>query len=270
MSVAVPGVYSPPMAKHPSFRADQIDDADLARLVDVLDKQAAMPGVVRLRAWAAQALDVRPGERALDVGSGTGRDVAALRAAGADAVGVEPNPGMRSVSASRHGDHFVDGDAYRLPFDDASFDAVRCERVFQHLSDPARAAAEIHRVLRPGGRAVVLDSDWATAIIHPGDPAVVSAFMSTMLGLSTNPHSGRRLPGLLSAAGLTVTDIGSQALIQQKVETDLLGLGLAAALAEGTITEAQRDRFLSDLLAAEVSGDFHMSVTMFAVLAVRD
>ncbi|MFC7617681.1 hypothetical protein ACFQV2_34040 [Actinokineospora soli] len=98
----------------------------------------------------------------------------------------------------------------------------------------------------------------------------MSAFMSTMLGLSTNPHSGRRLPGLLSAAGLTVTDIGSQALIQQKVETDLLGLGLAAALAEGTITEAQRDRFLSDLLAAEVSGDFHMSVTMFAVLAVRD
>ncbi|MFC7617682.1 methyltransferase domain-containing protein [Actinokineospora soli] len=128
------------MAKHPSFRADQIDDADLARLVDVLDKQAAMPGVVRLRAWAAQALDVRPGERALDVGSGTGSEVAALRAAGADAVGVEPNPGMRSVSASRHGDHFVDGDAYRLPFDDASFDAVRCERVFQHLSDPARAA----------------------------------------------------------------------------------------------------------------------------------
>lgn len=258
------------MSQRPSFRADQIDDAHLARLVEVLDKQAAMPGVARLRAWALESLHVRPGERALDVGSGTGSEVAALIAAGADAVGVEPNPGMRSVSATRHGDHFVDGNATALPFPDATFDAVRCERVFQHLSDPARAAAEIHRVLRPGGRAVVIDSDWATAIIHPGDPAVTQAIMDTMLELSTNPFSGRRLPGLLTAAGLSVTDVGSQALVQPRVETDLLDMALSAALAKGAITEAQRDRFLSDLLAAEVSGDFHMSVTMFAVVAVRD
>lgn len=257
------------MAQRPSFRADQIDDAHLARLVEVLDKQAAMPGVRRLREWSLQALAVRPGERALDVGSGTGSEVAALRALGADAVGVEPNPGMRSVSTTRHGDHFVAGEASALPFADASFDVVRCERVFQHLADPARAAAEIHRVLRPGGRAVVIDSDWATALIHPGDQRVVTALMTTMVELSTNPHSGRRLPGLLSRAGLTVTDTGSQALIQSTVDTDLLGMGLSAAIANGAITEADRDRFLADLLAGEVSGDFHMSVTMFAVVASR-
>ncbi|MGW5052793.1 methyltransferase domain-containing protein [Actinokineospora sp. NPDC004072] len=258
------------MAQPPSFRADRIDDADLARLVAVLDRQAAMAGVVRLRAWAQQALAVRPGDRVLDVGSGTGSEVAALRAAGADAVGVEPNPGMRSVAAGRHGDHFVEGDAHHLPFPDASFDAVRCERVFQHLASPAQAAAEIARVLRPGGRTAVLDSDWATAITHPGDPEVAAALMATMLRFSANPHAARRLPGQLTAAGLRVVDIGSAALVQPEVDTDLLGTALAATVARGAITEPQRDAFLADLRAGAAAGDFFMSVTMFAVIAVRD
>ncbi|WP_189209704.1 methyltransferase domain-containing protein [Actinokineospora fastidiosa] len=258
------------MTQPPSFRAEKTDDAQLARLVEVLDRQAATPGVTRLRAWAQDALAVRPGERALDIGSGTGSEVAALRAAGADAVGVEPNAGMRAVAAARHGDHFVDGDALALPFADASFDVVRCERVFQHLADPAGAAREIARVLRPGGRTAVLDSDWATAITHPGDPEVVAAFMGTMLGFSANPYAARRLPGQLTAAGLRVTDIGSQALIQPGIDTELLAMALGAAIAQGAITEPQRDRFLEDLRAGEAAGDFHMSVTMFAVIAVRD
>ncbi|MGQ0838357.1 methyltransferase domain-containing protein [Actinokineospora sp.] len=260
-----------------SFRADRIEPGDLDRLVEVLDQQAALPGIRRLREWAHAALAVRPGEHALDVGSGTGSEVrvfaAAVGSAG-DAVGVEPNPGMRAVAAERatgSSARFVDGDAYALPFADGAFDVVYCERVFQHLAEPARAAAEIARVLRPGGRAMVVDSDWATAIVHPGDPEVVRALGESMRANLANPHSGRRVPGLLTAAGLRVVDLGSQALVQEQSAATgpLVHMMGEAGVAAGVITADQRDRFFADLATAAAGGGFHLSVTMFAVLAQR-
>lgn len=259
----------------PSFRAEQINPADLDRLVELLDLQAALPGIQRLRQWAMLALDLQPGEKALDIGAGTGEDVQAFAAAvgsAGDAVGVEPNAGMRSVAEERakaSAARFVDGDAYELPFGDNTFDAVRCERVFQHLAEPERAAAEIARVLRPGGRAVVIDSDWATAILHPGDPAVLNALSEAMLATTPNPYSGRKLAGQLTAAGLKVTDIGSQALIQDNSAADgsLVRMLAATGVHRGAITQEQSDKFLADLAAGAANGDFHMSVTMFAVLA---
>jgi ubiquinone/menaquinone biosynthesis C-methylase UbiE len=256
----------------PSFRSDSVDDTQIEVLVRLLDRQAALPGVRRLRQWAREALAVKPGEAALDVGSGTGSEVVAFaEAVGRDgrAVGVDPNPAMLAIAASRAGSapaEFVEGTAYRLPFEDGSIDAVRCERVFQHLDDPVAATAEIARVLRPGGRVTLIDSDWATAITHPGDPDTVAALTRWMLDQSANPYSGRRLRGLLTRAGLAVVDIGSQAVIFDD-DIDLFATALTRAVTAGVITEAQRATLETDLAAAAADGDYHRSVTMFAVLA---
>lgn len=163
---------------------------------------------------------------------------------------------------------FVDGEAYVLPFDDASVDVIRCERVFQHLNDPDRAAAEIARVLRRGGRAVVIDTDWETLIVHPGDRAVVRALQDRWLRRSANPLSGRLLRGQLTAAGLAVDEVASQALIQDgSAVAWLIKLMGGAASEEEAITDQQRVELQADLEAAVVRGDFHMSVTMFAPIA---
>lgn len=260
-----------------SFRADAIDPEHLQRLLMVLDIQAGLTGVRRLRAWADAALEAAEGNRAVDVGSGTGEPTQVLAGAvgiTGEAVGVEPNSGLRAEAERRAATAgsaagFVDGDAIALPFPDDSVDVLRCERVFQHLPEPDRATAEIARVLRPGGRAVVLDSDWATAILHPGDPEVVRATTTAMLRTATNPYSARRLPGLLTAAGLTVADIGSEALLQppDAATGPLVRLMAQTAEADGAITPEQRERLLADLAASADRGAFFMSVTMFAVLA---
>ena len=63
----------------------------------------------------------------------------------------------------------VCANATELPFPDASFDASRSERMFQHLKDPDAVFGEMVRVTKPGGRIVVLDPDWGTASIDtPG------------------------------------------------------------------------------------------------------
>jgi hypothetical protein len=140
--------------------------------------------------------------------------------------------------------------------------------VFQHLSEPDRAAAEVARVLRPGGRGVIVDSDWGTAIMHPGDPLILQKILDVMLSHTANPHSGRLLPGQLTSAGLVVEDIGTEALIQDPgdVTGPLVQMMTAAAIAEGAITDVQSVELLDQLNAAARSGDFHMSVTMFAYL----
>jgi SAM-dependent methyltransferase len=211
----------------------------------------------------------------LDIGAGTGEHARTLAEAVGDtgeAIGLEPNPGMRAEAARRAPRaRFVGGDAYDLPFADGSVDAVTCERVFQHLDDPSRAAAEIARVLRPGGRVVVTDTDWATAIIHPGDPEIVRVMSEAMRGGITNPLAGRRLPGQLAGAGLVVDDIGSQALVQSTTAATgpLVRMLGRMAVDRGVLDDARCERFLADLAAGAASGEFHMSVTMFAVLAHR-
>lgn len=259
------------------LRPDRFDREGLDQLVDVRDLQAALPGIRRLRSWAHEALALQPGEDAVDIGSGAGSEALALADAvgpTGTAVGVEPDPELlasaeRRASKAGSSAKFHTGDAYGLPFGADSFDAVLCERVFQHLTAPARAANEIARVLRPGGRTVVVDVDWGTAIIHPGDRQVVREVIETLVSATTNPLSGRRIPGLLTKAGLVIDETGSHALVQDRtVGAGALVSRIATmAVARGSITEPQRDQLLADLAAGADSGDIHLSVTMFAVLA---
>ncbi|RAG86423.1 SAM-dependent methyltransferase [Streptacidiphilus pinicola] len=262
-----------------AFHAANADPAVTDRLVTALDAQAVYDGVRRLRAWAHARLGVRPGERALDIGSGTGSETQVLAAAvGPDgvALGLEPHPGLRALAERRAADvdspaRFVDGDALALPLADASVDVVRCERVLQHLADPARAVAEIARVLRPGGRVALLDSDWATFILHPAAPEIRAGLASVTRAAAATPEAGRHLAGWLAEAGLIVDDLGSDVLLHdpRTVTWPLVrGLG-AAALQRGLITEEQRDRLYADLTAAAERSAFHLSVTMFAVIAHR-
>lgn len=257
-------------------RPARFDQAGQDQLIDAHDLEVTRPGMRALGAWSHSALALRPGESALDVGSGTGSEVftfAEELGPNGTAVGVEPDPHLLASAQRRAVESgsraaFVSGDAYGLPFGGDTFDAVLCERVFQHLTAPARAAAEIARVLRPGGRAVVVDCDWATAIVHPGNPRVVSSVIDTLISSTTNPLSGRRLAGLLSGTGLVVDEIGSHALVQDRT----VGAGALVrriadlAVLRGVITATERDQLLADLRTGADRGDIHISVTLFGAL----
>jgi ubiquinone/menaquinone biosynthesis C-methylase UbiE len=107
---------------------------------------------------AVEALAPRPGERVLDLSCGTGRGLGLLTEAGARAVGLDVSGQMlvRALEAGRR-EPLVWADATRLPFRSASFDGLLCTNAFHHYPDPPRALAEIRRVLRPGGRAALVD-----------------------------------------------------------------------------------------------------------------
>jgi ubiquinone/menaquinone biosynthesis C-methylase UbiE len=113
-------------------------------------------------AVAADLLDLSPGERLLDVGTGTGaflRELAGRTPRFAQAVGVDSSARMLSrAGALPRGWRLVNGDARALPFPDASFDAASAAYLLHVLTDDelARVLDELHRVLVPGGRLVTV------------------------------------------------------------------------------------------------------------------
>lgn len=98
----------------------------------------------------------RPGERILDAGCGTGRNLAALLASGSLPVGMDFSLGMLRAARRKFSSvPLVRADLQReFPFRAESFDAVLCALIGEHLNDLPAAFREIHRVLKPGGRFV--------------------------------------------------------------------------------------------------------------------
>jgi SAM-dependent methyltransferase len=113
------------------------------------------------------------GKKVLEVGVGAGTDFVNWVRAGADATGIDLTSEGVSLTRERlalEGLHatVLQGDAERLPFPDNSFDLVYSYGVVHHSPDTARAVSEIHRVLRPGGRARVMIyhlHSWVTLMV---------------------------------------------------------------------------------------------------------
>src|SRR4051812_43225003 len=121
----------------------------------------------RWRRFAVRAADIKAGDAVLDVACGTG-DLTQLfaRTEAARVMGVDFTPAMLEVARqklarieSRPGSKIVyeEGDAQSLRFDDASFDVVSIAFGIRNIEQPRRALTEFARVLKPGGRLVVLE-----------------------------------------------------------------------------------------------------------------
>jgi ubiquinone/menaquinone biosynthesis C-methylase UbiE len=165
----------------------------------------------QLRQRTVALANIQPGERVLEVGCGTG-DVALAASASVGpsgaVAGIDPSPEMIAVArakAARAG-RAVDlqvGVIEALAFPDASFDVVLSSLMMHHLPDDLKreGLAEIARVLRPGGRVLIVDVKRPTGRLG-------RAMLTLMLhgGLQ---HGVQDLPPLLRAAGFTQIDVGN-------------------------------------------------------------
>jgi demethylmenaquinone methyltransferase/2-methoxy-6-polyprenyl-1,4-benzoquinol methylase len=133
----------------------------IARVYDLMNSVMTVGLHQRWRERAADLAELRPGDRALDVATGTGDLAMALeRRVGprGEVVGSDFSEAMLELARAKAPDvEFEWGNALELPYPDDSFDAATVGFGARNFSDLARGLAEMTRVVRPGGRVVVLE-----------------------------------------------------------------------------------------------------------------
>jgi len=225
-------------------------------------------------------LAAAPGRRILDVGCGLGEDAAAmarLATPGGSVVGIDGSRAMIEAAQGRHGDveglTFRVADAAALPFDDASFDACRVDRMLQHVADPAPAIREMVRVLRPGGVLVAYDNDWETLTVDAADRALTRRVLNSWCDRFPSGWIGRRLGPMFLEAGLRDVVSSPNTLVLTDLDVaDRLYLFFTTAgrLAEaGDVGRIDAERWSNGLRASAGAGRFFSSLTGFLARGTR-
>jgi ubiquinone/menaquinone biosynthesis C-methylase UbiE len=191
-------------------------DNTAERATDYLDSVTGVEAIQDYKRRSHRLLHPSQGDCILDVGCGAGDDVLMLadqvRPEG-EVVGLDSSKSLIAEARERTGEtdgvSFVVGDAMKLPFEENTVDACRADRVFQHLTNPPGALAEMCRVTRPGGRVTATDPNWDTCVVTAPDveTEINQRISDRPWTNSRNPAVGHRLYALVNEAGLTNIEI---------------------------------------------------------------
>lgn len=233
--------------------------------------------IQRYKLKTLEMLGVKPGERALDLGCGLGEEARALAAMvgpSGEVVGMDLSETMiaaatAAIPARMSNLRFMRGDAQALPLADASFDLVRCERMLLHVPDAQKAVKEILRVIRPGGRASLVEGDFETLTIDSDHPRVSRMVVACAVGILAHGRIGSQLLGLLRGAGARAESIhvlGDVVILRSLAAAEAywkLGDLRAGAVAQGLVAADEADAWWQDLRARDAAGRFFCSLTGF-------
>jgi ubiquinone/menaquinone biosynthesis C-methylase UbiE len=233
-------------------------DADAARKVQAVYTTA---DVVRQREAVLSAVDVKPGEHVLDVGVGPrflAAELAAAVGSSGRVCGIDISDDMLAIAARRSvrpGSARVElshGSATEIPFDNESFDLVTCTQVLEYVSDVPAALGEFHRVLRPGGRLLVLDTDWDTIVWHSADEQRTSRVLGAWAQHLADPHLPRTLGRSLSTAGFEVATPFVLTLLNTGYHPEtysggLIGIVASFVVGRDGLTEHDVNSWVADL-----------------------
>ena len=234
------------------------------------------PDVIDQRRAIRAALSLRPGERVLDIGSGPGflaAEMAAEVGPRGRVHGVDPSETMLAGARRREASvEYGTGDALALPFPDEQFDVAVCTQVYEYVEDIAAALGEARRVLRTGGRLLVLDTDWDSIVWHSGDRERMERVLEVWNDHLADPYLPRRLPGLLRAAGLELTQSAIIPILNVGADRDtfsaaMSGVVTAYVAGRGGISEADAAAWEQDL--ASLGDDYFFSLNRYLFVAQR-
>jgi len=250
-------------------------------LVEQLEQLYRTRDVLRRRQLVQGALGAQPGERILDVGCGPGFYVAELLdqvGPQGTVVGIDGSAQMLAVAARRCEGRpnvtFQEGDATSLPVAGESFDGALCVQVLEYVAKPGVALAEMHRALKPGGRLVVWDVDWATVSWHSTDPGRMARALRAWDEHLTDPSLPRTLTRHLRTAGFVDVGVEGHVFVTNELSPETyagasLGLIERYVAGAGRLGPDEAKAWADEQRALGARGEFYFACIQFCFTAKR-
>ena len=164
------------------------------------------------------------------------------------------------------------GEATAVPVEDAAFDAALSVQVQEYVPAVDRALAELHRALRPGGRVLVFDVDWATLSVHADDPARSARVLAAWDEHLAHPSLPRTLAPRLRRAGFEDVAMRAEPFATVAFDPDTYGAALvpfigAFVAGRGGVGEDEAAAWVEEQRALGERGEFAFAVIQFCFTA---
>jgi ubiquinone/menaquinone biosynthesis C-methylase UbiE len=249
-----------------------------------LERAYATTDMIVQRQELRRSLRASAGESILDVGSGPGFlacELAQEVGASGRVVGVDISLEMNSIASRRvaaggFGDRteILEGDATALAFADASFDAAVSMQVIEYLAEPDAALHQLARVLRPGGRIVIIDTDWDSLVWEATDRGRAARIAAAWDEHLPDPYLPRSLAPRLRAAGFEVREVRIVPILNTAYDATTFSYNIAKLIAafvpgHGGISEDEASQWLNDLAELQEQGRYFFSVNRYLFAAKR-
>jgi ubiquinone/menaquinone biosynthesis C-methylase UbiE len=246
-----------------------------------IDRSYQAPEIVNQRLRTLVALALARGERVLDAGCGTGllleQEAVAVGAEGR-AEGIDSSPDMLARAHARCDDlpqvNLQQGSVETLPFDDASFDALSCAQTLLYVPKLEAALQEYHRVLKPGGRVAIIETDWGGAILNSHDLALTQTVFNAWDDALVNPNLPRRMAPLLRQAGFATPRVEAIPVLNPGYNENSFSAGMLPnfariAIRQNMITEEQSAAWLAGIEELTGRGEYFFCVNRFLFTAIK-
>ena len=251
----------------------EYDDAAAERLEAVY----LGPDVVAQREDTIRRLAIREGEHVLDIGSGPGflaDSIANLTGPPGKVVGVDISQQMVDRAASRSKHDWLSyqiADAAALPFDDDSFDVVVSVQVAEYVRDIEAFCSEIYRVLKPGGRGLIMATDWDAVCWHSENPERMERVLKAFAPHCADSRLPRTLGAKLRSAGLNVDDVSYFSIVNMDRYDGCYGEMVvpfitAYVSGQGTLPEDELRSWADEQTDLNERGEHFFSTGRFAFL----
>lgn len=255
--------------------AEGFYNEDMARQQERL---AATPDMVAQRRIVLDLLVLEAGECVLDIGSGNGifaREMLKIVGGEGQVCGVDSSAAMVVMASHLCPEgRFHEGDATDLPVEDHTFDAVTASQLLCFVADNDKAVSEMFRVLKPGGRAVILDSDWGSLVWNCRNRDLMDRTIRMLTRPYADAHVPRTLSRRLTAAGFKIAERRVHTVVNWQPDSDSYSkqtIGFIKPMMEASpeFTDEDWETWIADQEATAVAGEYLFSLNRFIFSAVK-
>ena len=250
-----------------------------AKAADDLAKAYATPDMIAQREAVLNLLDLKPGMRVIDIGCGPGflcESMAYEVGSDGHVLGIDISDDLITMCRARTPPahlSYAREDALALGAADQSFDIAACTQVAEYIPDTSTVLSEMARVLRPGGRALIMATDWDNVACYTEEPERMQRVMQAWEGHCAHPRLPRTLATKLRAHGFSDVTAHMHPLINLNFARDTYSYNVLklvrSYVAKAGILQAEAEEWFNELTRLDEAGQYYFASARMIFTATR-